>query len=787
MSSEPAREPARVIRVGIAGNPNSGKTTLFNRLTGSRQHAGNWPGVTVEKKSGTVEFRGRTIEFVDLPGTYSLTARSEEELIARGFILNEAPDLIVNVVDASNIERNLYLTAQLVELGVKMVVCLNMIDVARERRIAIDSAVLGRLLGARAVETVGRTGAGIDALLEACVASHEEAGGATRHIHVNYGPELEKGIEKLTDLLKTDERIYAFTYECGFDGPEGAKRAHKFPIRWFCTRLLIGDRKVSDFVKHYSRDYAAIDNVVRVIADFVQLKTDNPIDVALTDRIYGFIRGLMREAVDLSRQEEDSLTERLDRVLAGRVLGLPVFLAVVWAMFQITFAGGELLKVPIEALLGRLGDLAAAAGGDGLLRDFLVDGLVAGVGSVLLFLPNIALLFLCIAFLEDSGYMARAAFLMDRFMHAAGLHGKSFISLFMGFGCNAPAVMACRTLENRSDRLITMLIIPLMSCSARFPVYVLFAGTFFPERAGTVIFAIYLTGILLALMVANLARRAFFHDEDAVFVMELPPYRMPAPKNLLLNMWDKTVIFLKKAGGVILVGVALVWALAAFPRDVRPLADHDGRIAEVEARAAKVTEGLETKFAEAVALMRADYRHPILPFDRSRDYLETADFFHQRRAEIARAATAEIAAIRRRKQQEIAAQRYAGRIGRALEPFLAPLGLDWRAGVSLIPGFVAKEVVVGSFAVLHQADDDGDGPRQKLGEALRESGAFTPLSALSFMIFTLLYIPCLSTVLVTRQESGSTLFALSTILYSVALAWLAAFAVFQGGRLLGFE
>lgn len=776
-------DPTRLLRVGIAGNPNSGKTTLFNRLTGSRQHVGNWPGVTVEKKSGTVEHRGYAIEFVDLPGTYSLTARSEEELVARGFILNEAPDLIINVVDASNIERNLYLTAQLVELGVKMVVCLNMIDVAHERRIAIDKEALGRLLGARVVGTVGRTGSGVDALLDACVASHEDPGGTTRHIHVNYGQELEKGIEKLTALLKTDERVYAFTYECGFEGTEG--RAHKFPIRWFCTRLLIGDRKVSDFVKHYSADYPAIENVVRVISDYVLLKTDNPVDVALTDRIYGFIRGIMREAVDLSRIEEDCLTDRIDRVLANRLFGLPIFLAAVWAMFQLTFVGGELFKAPLASLLDAVSALAVSATSPGLPREFLVDGVVEGVGSVLLFLPSIAILFLCIAFLEDSGYMARAAFLMDRFMHAAGLHGKSFISLFMGFGCNAPAIMACRTLENRSDRLITMMIVPLMSCSARFPVYVLFAGTFFPAHAGTVIFAIYLTGILLALLVANVMRRAFFKDEDAVFVMELPPYRLPAAKNLLLNMWDKVLIFLKKAGGVILLGVALVWALAAFPREVTLTENHDAKIAAVQAMAAKVAEGLETKYQEAVAQMRGGYSHPILPFERSRDYLEAGEYYRQRREEIFRAATAEISAIRRRKSQEIAAQRYAGVIGKTLEPALAPLGFDWRAGVSLIPGFVAKEVVVGSFAVLYQADEGED--VQSLGQTLRDSGAFTPLSALSFMIFTLLYIPCLSTVLVTRQESGSVLFALSSILYSVALAWCASFLVFQGGRLLGFE
>ncbi len=717
----------KTIRIALAGNPNSGKTTLFNAITGARRHVGNWPGVTVEKMEGQAEFDGYEITVIDLPGTYSLTAYSIEEIVARRFIVHEKPDVVVHVIDASNLERNLFLTTQLLQLGCKLVLALNMADALRQSGARIDLEKLTTLLGAPAVFTVGHRGEGIDELLETIVEVAEGRHPKVRRIQIPYGHEIESHLQPLTEKAASLNL---------FDIPH--------PPRWIVIKALEQDQDMVRSLRETGpKGKEFLEEIEETRRHLQSLYGEEP-ETVFTERLYGFISGVLREVYREPPRSRISRSDQIDSVLTHRVLGLPVFFFMIWAVFQLTFSVGAVPMEAIDWAVNWFSGFVAARMGEGLLKDLLVNGVIGGVGAVLVFLPNIFILFLCISFLEDSGYMARAAFLTDRVMHLLGLHGKAFIPMLMGFGCNAPAIMATRTLESERDRILTILINPLMSCSARLPVYVLISGAFFaPGKAGTVIFSLYFLGLVLAVSMGRLFSKTILPGKAAPFVMELPPYRLPTARSLLIHMWDRGKIFLRKMGGVILVGSVLIWVLSTFPREVSFSTDYDGRIQTLESRAAV----LEMEGAPAEALRREITR------------LEIA-----------------------RESERIEAS-YIGRIGKALEPVLRPLGFDWRNTVALLTGFVAKEIVVSTLGVLYHGGSEGD-PSAGLVAGLRESG-MTPLVAYAFMAFVLIYTPCLGTVAVIRRETNSWKWTLFSVGYSVVLAWLVAFLIVQGGRLLG--
>ncbi len=723
----------RRISIALAGNPNSGKTTIFNNITGTRQKVGNWPGVTVEKKEGTVHRHGHELKIVDLPGTYSLTPFSIEEIIARDYVLEESPDLVIDIIDASNLERSLYLATQLRELDCKVLFVLNMADLARERGIKIDDRKLSELLDLPVVFTVGNRSEGIDTLLREAIALAEAPAKVHQRRRVKYSKDIEQAIFVLEEFLK--ERI---------PGPL------PYNVRWTAIKLLEDDQVVRDRIAQAAGDRRE-DLLKEVEAQRAVLRDryDDDPEIVMTDERYGFIAGIVKEVVTTSTRRRVDISRSIDLVLTNRFFGFPIFIFFIWAMFQLTFDLGAYPMAWIESGVSLLSRGMGALLSDGLFKDFLINGVIAGVGSVIVFLPNILILFFCIAIFEDTGYMARAAFLMDKIMHLIGLHGKSFIPMLMGFGCNVPAVVAARTLENEKDRILTILITPFMSCSAKLPVYIVLAGTFFGPRAGTVIFAIYLVGIIMAIATGRLFRSTLLKGVDAPFVMELPPYRVPMLKSLLIHMWERSKMFLRKMGGVILIGSILVWALSAFPRQPASVDRFEGEAA-----------GIEQEYAGAMENASSE----------------------QRREEIRKEREERLRAVNRERDFEQAENSYMGRIGKMLAPVFAPLGIDWRGGVALLTGFVAKEIVVSTLGILHAVEDEADA----LQAALRAS-EMSPLSALSMMVFVLLYIPCLATVTAIRRETGSVAWMVFDILYSTLIAWMMAFIVYQAGRLLGFS
>ncbi|HSM88479.1 MAG TPA: ferrous iron transport protein B [Desulfobacterales bacterium] len=716
--------PARHLTIALAGNPNSGKTSIFNNLTGTRQKVGNWPGVTVEKKEGHISRSGVDLTIVDLPGTYSLTPFSIEEVVARNYLLDERPDVVIVIIDASNLERSLYLATQIRELDCKALFALNMADMARARGTKIDGRKLSELLDLPVVFTVGNRNEGMDQLLEQAIRLAESAAPPARTRRVKYSADIEEAIGRLTVFMesKTDGRL-------------------PYLPRWVAVKLLEDDAIVKE------RLIAAAPDAGRQILQAAQAlrkhltdRFDEDPQIVMTDERYGFIAGIVREVQTSTTQQRVDVSRSIDLVLTHRLAGFPIFIFFIWAMFQLTFTLGEYPVKWIEAGVDLTAGAAASLMPEGILKSLVVDGVIAGVGSVVKFMPNILILFFCIALFEDTGYMARSAFLMDRIMHLIGLHGKSFIPMLMGFGCNVPAIMAARTLESEKDRILTILITPFMSCSAKLPVYVVLAGAFFGARAGTVIFGLYLLGIVLSILTGRLFRSTLLKGADAPFVMELPPYRMPMAKSLLIHMWDRSKLFLRKMGKVILLGSVIVWALSSFPRAVPTFPE--GAAESRPAAAVSQAQGSEAGSSEI------------------------AD---------------EIRPMQRTQQAESS---YIGRLGRFVEPVFAPLGIDWRGGVSLISGFVAKEIVVSTMGVLHAAGDGGE--EDALGKALAASG-MTALSALSMMVFVLLYLPCLATTAAIRRETGSYRWMFFSIGYSTTVAWVAAFLVYQGGRLLGFS
>lgn len=721
------------LRIALAGNPNSGKTTIFNNLTGTRQKVGNWPGVTVEKKEGDIHKFGHDIKIIDLPGTYSLTPFSIEEIVARDFILDENPDVVIDIIDASNLERNLYLANQLRELDCKVIFALNMADVARSRGFKIDARKLSELLGVPVVFTVGNKNEGLDDLLKTAIELAASPLEIPEERRVRYSHDIEAAIRELRDYI--DQRNGVIL---------------SYDPRWTAVKLLEGDKIIKDRIREKMPDQSKkiLEKAEQLRGQLSKRLDDEP-EIVMTDERYGFIAGIIKEVMSSSTRQRVDISRNIDLVLTNRFLGFPIFIFFIWAMFQITFTLGVYPMEWIDAGVGYLSAFFEYVLPDSVLKDLIIDGVIAGVGSIVIFLPNILLLFFCIALFEDTGYMARAAFLMDKIMHLIGLHGKSFIPMLMGFGCNVPAIIATRSLESRKDRILTILITPFMSCSARLPVYIVLAGTFFAAHAGTVIFMIYLFGIAVAIVSGRLLRTVLLKGEDAPFVMELPPYRVPMMKNLLIHMWDRGKMFLKKMGGIILIGSIAIWVLSSYPRHIQYSKDYDARIEQVK----QFYAGEISRKGEAAA-----------------------DCLRQEQAD-------RVATIYAAKEAERAEKSYIGGIGKFIEPVFKPIGIDWRGSVALLTGFVAKEIVVSTMGVLYAAE--GDAESDALRNALQKSG-MTSLSALSMMIFVLLYVPCLATLGAIGRETGSMKWAFFNLGYTTAVAWGMSFVVYQGGLLLGF-
>ncbi len=715
----------KTLTIALAGNPNSGKTSVFNSITGARQQVGNWPGVTVEKKVGRVSHRGYDVEVVDLPGTYSLTAYSVEERVVRSYLVEERPDVVIHVVDSGNLARNLYLTIQLLELDVDLVVDLNMWDEFQDSGAELDLEKLHRLLGAPIVPTVGNRGEGITDLLDAAIDLAEEREEHHRHVPISYGPHVDDVLVELVDIIE-----------------ETGAPTRGYPARWTAIKLLEGDREVLRMAAQNGESGARLVAAVERASRHISVATGADPEKVISEGRSGYIEGALRESMRSDPTDRMEQSRRIDNVITNRLLGYPIFLALIWVLFQVTFRLGAYPQSWLGSFVAWLSTTLGAALPESLLTELLVDGVIGGVGAVIVFLPNILILFLGVAFLEDSGYMARAAFLMDRLMHALGLHGKSFIPMLMGFGCSVPAIMATRTLESKRDRILTTLLVPLMSCSARLPVYVLVAGAFFAERAGSVVFLVYVIGIVAAMLIGRLFSRTLFRSTPAPFVMELPPYRMPTTKGLLIHMWERGRVYLQKMGGVILVASVILWFLGTFPRDESTVERYETRIA-----------GLTSVATEQAPPEAEELR-------------------------------AEAEALRAELDAKLIEDSWIGRAGKAIYPAVRPLGFSWEMGVSLVTGFVAKEVVVSTLGVLFQVGADAEG-MSSLSAALADPArGVTPLAGFTFMLFVLLYTPCIATVAAIRREIGTGWMWFS-IGYQMILAWLASFVVYNVGAFLG--
>ncbi|NLN59396.1 MAG: ferrous iron transport protein B [Deltaproteobacteria bacterium] len=723
------------ITVALTGNPNAGKTTLFNALTGSRQHVGNYPGVTVEHKEGLRRHGDYELRIIDLPGTYSLTAYSDEERIARNYIIDEKPDVVVDVLDASNLERNLYLAVQLMELGAPLVLAFNMSDMAKAKGYEFGTAILSRYFGAPIVETVGHKRVGmtdlLDAIIETAIRSEQKKsptgvdsagqenllGPRGRIPVMNYGEELEKEITKIESIMSKRPI-------------EG-----KYDSRWLAVKLLESDRELRAKVLS-----AEVNEQIEKSALHIEKMLGEHPETAIAGRRYGFISGACQEAVRSTIEIRHTISDRIDSVVTNRVLGIPIFLGLMYLAFHLTFTLGETPMDWIEACFGWLGGMVTIwwpEGSESLLKSLLVDGIIGGVGGVVVFLPNILLLFLAIAILEDSGYMARAAFIMDRLMHKIGLHGKSFIPMLIGFGCSVPAIMATRTLENRRDRLTTMWVIPLMSCGARLPIYTLIIPAFFPQVWHTpMLWIIYVIGLLLAVMSAKLLRSTILKGESVPFVMELPPYRMPTVRGVLIHMWERGWLYLKKAGTVILGISILLWAMTTFP-------------------------GLSGEQAAQ--------------FERERREIRIGTMEEEERA-------TRIIAIDNKEAEAALQSSIAGRIGHAMEPMLRPMGFDWKIGTALIGAFAAKEVFVAQMGIIHSVGEANEAS-ETLREKLKKS--YTPLVGFCIMLFCLISAPCMVTIAVTRRESNSWGWALFQLGGLTLLAYVITVLVYQTGRFFG--
>lgn len=710
------------IKVALVGNPNSGKTSIFNLASGAHEHVGNYGGVTIDSKEGYLKHSGYNFTIVDLPGTYSLSSYSPEELYARNYILEEKPDVIVNVVSASALERNLYLTTELLDLEIPMVIALNMYDELELSGRKFDHNTFSQLINIPIVPTVGKRGEGIPQLLEEVINVKSEADHS--FIQLPYGRVLEKSIAIMERELKNH-----------FQSIRG------LPLRYMCIKLLEGDREVEKKIS----DSPLHDNIIsrrdKEISYIEKLLREDS-ESAFTNARYGFIAGGLKETLEEKPKSIDK-SKLIDSVVTNKYLGFPIFILFLLVMFEATFKLGNYPMEWIEYLVEWIGNLIRNNMSPGPLKDLIVDGIIGGVGGVIVFLPNIVILYLFIAFMEDSGYMARTAFIMDKLMHKIGLHGKSFIPLIMGFGCNVPAIMSTRTIESRSSRIITMIIVSFMSCSARLPVYILFIGIFFPKNASIALLILYITGVLLASLTALIFRKTLFKEEDTPFVMELPPYRMPTIKSIITHMWERASQYLHKMGGPILIASIIIWFLGYFPQ----------------------SKSWDNEFEQQEIVIQNRFVQGQINADQRDLLLADAEMIHNI------------------QQQE---NSYIGKIGKFIEPVLRPLGFDWKMSVSLLSGMAAKEVVISTMGVIYSGDSENQESLQQrlLTETYPDGNpVFTPLVVAAFLLFVLIYFPCIATVAAIKEESHSWRWALFSVLYSTGLAWIIAFLVYQIGSL----
>jgi len=721
-------EKGKIINVALVGNPNCGKTTLFNYASGSHERVGNYSGVTVDAKEAIMKKDGYTFKIVDLPGTYSITEYSPEELYVRMHITEKMPDIVVNVIDSSNLVRNMFLTTQLIDMNIKVVVALNMYDELEKKGAKFDYVSLGEMIGIPIIPTVASKGKGVDELFEKLIDVYEDRDPSVRHIHINYGAQIEKAIHDIQHVIWKNPAI-----------------TDKLSSRYVAIKLLETDKSTLAQLEKFS-NYEEIKSVAKQTIAQLEKEYGERSETIITDAKYGFIDGALKETYKELKKDKRESKRELDDLLTHRFMGFPIFLFFMWLMFQATFTLGSYPMGWINTGVELLSDWLQSTMSQGALRDLLVDGIIGGVGGVIVFLPNILILFFFISLMEDTGYMARASFIMDKLMHKIGLHGKSFIPLVMGFGCNVPAIMATRTLDNKKDRILTMIITPFMSCSARLPVYVLLISAIFPANQGFVLFSIYLIGIVLAIVTALIMKKIVFAKKEVPFVMELPPYRIPTLKNTSLHMWHKGQQYLKKMGNVILLASILIWALGYFPRHIAYTTDYDSKIQHVQS-----DNGLSAEQKDE--------------------------------------AVRQLAVSKESERQE---KSYIGQLGHAIEPVISPLGFDWKMGVSIITGLAAKEIVVSSMGILYQADLKADENSNSLKDELRaqthNSGdlkgqkVFTPLVSFAFMLFVLIYFPCVAVIAAIKKES-SWGWAVFTMVYTTAIAWLVAFATYQIGSL----
>lgn len=705
-TTEEFKSHSRTINVALIGNPNCGKTSLFNIASGAHEHVGNYSGVTVDAKKGVFHHNGYTFNIVDLPGTYSLASYSPEELYVRRYLKEETPDVIINVVVASNLERNLYLTTELIDMDRSMVIALNMYDELERSGDKLDYKLLGEMIGVPVVPTVSRSGKGVDKLFDAVIEVFEGKRQDVRHVHVNLGSDIESGVTVLKDMLKSD----------GYVG-------RHFSPRYLAIKLMEHDHEVDSLIKE-SPDANKIFTERNAQVARIEKMRNEDITSAIASEKYGFIAGALAETFVKGNEEVDNTTHIIDTFVTNKLFGFPIFLLIMFLIFWATFEIGAYPMEWIELGVAQLSALVNAHMPDGMLKDMIADGIIGGVGGVIVFLPNILILYFCISFMEDSGYMARAAFIMDKLMHRIGLHGKSFIPLIMGFGCNVPAIMSSRSIESRSSRIITILINPFMSCTARLPIYVLLVGTFFSRHAALMFMLIYLTGIAVAMLTARMLRKFHFKADETPFVMELPPYRIPTLKASLRHMWGKGEQYLKKMGGVILVASIIVWALNYFPL-------HNEQSSAITPQGTGVVANEDTDDSA------------INPATDS--YLEM--------------------------------------MGKAVNPVMEPLGFHWRATVATLAGIPAKEIVVSTLGVLYtgneEIDDASLAARITAPNPITHKPDFTAASALSFIIFILLYCPCIATVTAIVRETGSWRYGAFSVLYNTAVAWVVAWIAYR--------
>jgi ferrous iron transport protein B len=714
-----AKVTMQTLKVALAGNPNSGKTTLFNTITGAHHKVGNYPGVTVERREGSRIRGNREYRFVDLPGIYSLTAYSMDEVVARDFLLDEKPDVIVDVLDSTNLERHLYLCLQFQELGIPVVGALNMTDEAEAKGITVDGLALSTVLGLPMVKTVGPKGSGVDDLLDAIDAIVD--GKLVSDRFIQYGDEVESRLAELDSLIRADKTFAA-----------------RFPSRWLAVKLLEKDANAMDRLGAHPQA-TAIQAAAHSATAWLEKHYGKDAEIVVSEQRYGYIRGAVKENVKIVKKSAFTMTETIDRVVMNPFLSLPIFAAVLWSVFQITFLVGEYPMAWLEGLFGFIGKTLESAMPEGLLRSLLVDGIIGGVGGVFSFVPLIVILFFLLSILEDLGYMSRAAFATDKLLHSFGLHGQSIFPMMLGFGCSVPAIMAARTLKSPRDRIITIMIIPFMSCGAKLPVYVLLAAAFFPANAANMVMLVYITGVVLALLSALLLKNTILRGEPTPFVMELPPYRAPTARGVVWHVWDKSWQYMKKAGTVILAASVLIWAVTTFP--VWEPSD-----AELDALAATWDAGR----AQSSSLSEDEVRAA---------WLETA--------------AAE------------AAMEYsvAGRLGKFIEPAVRPLGFDWKVGVATVTGFAAKEVVVSTLGILYRVGTEETEESESLRDALRNDATWNPLVAFVLMLFMLIIPPCFASLATIRAELGWKWLGFS-FAYLLTVGWFVGFAVYQVGSLV---